>query len=229
MIIQLDATIVRLAMGFASTEQTRYYLNGIHIEPHPIQGVFVVATDGHVMGVFHDETGSITGASSAIVHVSKAILKECKADRMGRRVLAICDVGAAGSNGRNSARFVVTSSNQAHPAPFLDMREQGAIIDGTFPDWRRILPAAPDLTAQPDAYNPNKLAPFAAVASVGMRGDFANAIRIYPPAAAGGPMAVTVGGNLHFYGILMGMRDAGGIDPAKPGWLIATAPREAAA
>ena len=37
--MRFDADLYRIAAGFESTEQTRYYLNGVFIEPCLVGGV----------------------------------------------------------------------------------------------------------------------------------------------------------------------------------------------
>src|SRR5882724_168719 len=54
----IKAEYVRLIQPFISQEDFRYYLNGFAIEPHPNKGVVIVATDGHKLGAFHDESGA---------------------------------------------------------------------------------------------------------------------------------------------------------------------------
>jgi len=54
----IKAEYARLIQPFISQEDFRYYLNGFAIEPHPNKGVVIVATDGHKLGAFHDESGA---------------------------------------------------------------------------------------------------------------------------------------------------------------------------
>ena len=80
-IIRVNANLFRLAQMTVSTEETRYYLNGIFIQPHAVQGVLLVSTDGHRMTVIHDETGHAD--QSAIVRLSPEALKLCKLSKDG--------------------------------------------------------------------------------------------------------------------------------------------------
>ena len=64
----LDADLfmrVRRAIG---TEETRYYLIGVHVEPAPGGGALMVATDGRVMLVARDTHGFVP--APAIVHLT---------------------------------------------------------------------------------------------------------------------------------------------------------------
>lgn len=56
-IILKNPAFLAAASLFVSKEETRYYLNGVLIEPAPQGGVFLVATDGHRLVCFHDPEG----------------------------------------------------------------------------------------------------------------------------------------------------------------------------
>lgn len=121
----VDASLFRIAAMFQSTEETRYYLNGVYIEPHDKEGVLLVATDGHRLFVAHDVTGKIEGGS-AIVQLGKDQIKACKEGRgetAPRRIVA------------TDAKQPLTIN--ANDAPVAVQAKW--IIDGTFPDWRRIM------------------------------------------------------------------------------------------
>ena len=121
----VDASLFRVAAMFQSSEETRYYLNGVHIEPHHDEGVFLVATDGHRLLVAHDFSGKIEGGT-AIVQLGKDQIKACKE---GRGETA-------------SRRIVVTDDKQpltitANGAPVAIQPKW--IVDGVFPDWKRVM------------------------------------------------------------------------------------------
>lgn len=53
--VTISAGVVPRLQRFVSREETRYYLGGLAIEPHPTHGgAYVVATDGHRLGAIHD-------------------------------------------------------------------------------------------------------------------------------------------------------------------------------
>ena len=62
MTIRVNADLFKLVHAAISKEETRYYLNGVFIEPHPVGGAVLVATDGHRMLVAHDEKGEVSGS-----------------------------------------------------------------------------------------------------------------------------------------------------------------------
>lgn len=107
-----------------SKEPTRYYLNGVCIEPHPKGGVTLTATDGHRLATIHDPQGTTNG--TWICAVPKVILQACKPQLT--MTFAGDDVCL-----RDGVRRVLS----ADQAP----------IDGTFPDWRKVVPSGNALKA----------------------------------------------------------------------------------
>ena len=83
------------AVSYSVSKETyRYYLQGIYVEPHPVCGVILVATDGHRLTAFYDRDGY--AVRPAILSADwrskdfKALAKE------GRRIAAFyLDTGLA--------------------------------------------------------------------------------------------------------------------------------------
>ena len=121
----IDASLFRIASMFQSTEETRYYLNGVHVEPHHENGVLLVATDGHRMFVGHDASGKIEGGT-AIVQLGKDQIKACKEGRgeqIPRRIVATA--------AKEPLTIISTDAPVAVQAKWL--------VEGSFPDWKRIV------------------------------------------------------------------------------------------
>lgn len=125
---------------FASDDDTRFYLKGVAIQKAPKVGAYLVATDGHAMGVMRLEgdqamalyTGFILSSDKAIRAAVKCAKREqawivCRHDRAD-----IVKLGAAMSP---------TMDYLATAPVSLSIPSATAYIDGTFPDWRRVLPA----------------------------------------------------------------------------------------
>ena len=111
----VNADLFARAALAQSTETTRYYLCGVHITPagNGEPGAYLVATDGHKMLVFYDPGATIEG--SAIVALPKDLLKRCKDGEK----LEVSDTGASVGG----------------------LQAGNVLVDGTFPDWRRIIPS----------------------------------------------------------------------------------------
>jgi hypothetical protein len=214
MSFNVNANLFRAVAMFQSTEKTRYYLAGVQIEPHPCGGVFLVATDGHRMLVVHDKTGVIdAGEHGLIVSLDAAALKACKMDQREKNPRRV--IGAA-----IGAPAWVATVDYDNGAPMLDTAENVHMIkdwhvDGTFPDWRRVLPRF-------DADTP---APAFASYNLALLSSFADAGRILsdsknPPATAirhnpEGPALLRFFGVEHAFGVIMPMRnDSPAVIPA---------------
>jgi DNA polymerase-3 subunit beta len=151
--IKVDAGLFKIAHSAVSTEETRYYLNGVFVAPHPNGGVVAVATDGHRLVAAHDEDGEAT--ESAIVMMEKNGLAMCL-------------------RGREAARRILSIDTAANTGAFTDIVDAKevkigsigvTIIDGVFPDWFRVLPPAiKQKDVKPVAFNPRYLKDLAALA-----------------------------------------------------------------
>ena len=126
------ATLAKLLqkIGFAiSTEETRYYLNGIYLHVfldgnrHLLRGV---ATDGHRLGVwqFDAPAGALEGDKMPGVIVPRKTV-----ELVGKMLVGKESVGVAVSN----MKIIFTIG---------PVQVVSKLIDGTFPDYRRVIPEA---------------------------------------------------------------------------------------
>lgn len=125
------ARYVAALVPMISKEATRYYLNGVFVTPH-LDGILLVATDGHRMGVIYDEGGQTNG--DWICPVPPALRSGCK-NKLADHIHFVGRSGYVTSEGFNASGGDVTEIDEEHiavaPAP---------PIDGTYPDLRRIIP-----------------------------------------------------------------------------------------
>lgn len=130
----VDPAHMQRLIPFMAVNDIRYYLNGILIEKAEGGGVYLVACDGHTMCVIHDATGTIEGADSAIFRVGPGLASAAKTATKkmhknlkyrllvkGHRVLIACDFDAEGD-----AELFVQAGR--------------SLIEGKFPDWRKVMP-----------------------------------------------------------------------------------------
>jgi DNA polymerase-3 subunit beta len=124
----IDAT--RFAI---STEETRYYLNGIYLHKSEQGELCAVATDGHRLAMTRQSLPSGASNMPSIIVPRKAVTEVRKLldDFEG-------DVGVALSDTR--AEF-----------SFGAVRLKTKLIDGTFPDYTRVIPRGNDRIMQVDA------------------------------------------------------------------------------
>lgn len=153
--INVNANYFRLACITASKEAARFYLQGVCIQAAPQGGVFLVSTDGHRMTVLFDCRGSIEGAESVIVpaHGEEIglILKACKPKRDEYRELVL-----TGSESRPDASVIVGGDAVAS--------KPVRMIEGAFPDWRRVVPRLKANERGIGSYDGRYLADFAEIA-----------------------------------------------------------------
>jgi hypothetical protein len=124
--IQVNANLFARVAVAQSTEATRYYLGGVCIQPHPRgEGVTLTATDGHCLLTAHDPKAdpATLPSEGIIVNLGKDGLK---AARKGGTVTINPATGEAS----------VINEHQG----CLWRSAGSTLVDGTYPDWRRILP-----------------------------------------------------------------------------------------
>jgi DNA polymerase-3 subunit beta len=115
----LDAAhFVAINKYAASTEATRYYLNGVCIEVLDGKGV-MVATDGHKLLVAPFDPGATENGSYII---PSKLIANIKIVKKGEKNLSVHIGPQTVELEYNGTRFV------------------GQLIDGSFPDWRRVIP-----------------------------------------------------------------------------------------
>ena len=123
----IDAT--RFAI---STEETRYYLNGIYIHKAESGELCAVATDGHRLAMTRQALPSGAAQMPSIILPRKAVIEL-------RKLLDYFDgdVLVGLSETRAEFRFGV-------------VRLTSKLIDGTFPDYTRVIPVGNDRIMQVD-------------------------------------------------------------------------------
>lgn len=125
------------ACAFAiSPEETRYYLNGIHMHAAEVDGkgrLSCVATDGHCLARLHLPLPEGAAGMPAIIVPRKAVTE------IGRLVAKL-DTTVAVELSATKIRLTVSNA-----------RFTSKLIDGTFPDYQRVIPNGNDKRATLDA------------------------------------------------------------------------------
>jgi DNA polymerase-3 subunit beta len=140
--VTLSIRALRATLVAVSTEETRYYLNGINLEFTP-DGVVMAATDGHRMIVLRQPYGehAATGAHASVIVPRDLVAKlKIKLKTLDETTLTIGDDG----------RLTFEHAGESFG---------GSRVDGSFPDYRRVVPQ--ELDGKPAQYNPAYLADFA--------------------------------------------------------------------
>jgi hypothetical protein len=140
--VTLNIRALRAVLIPVSTEETRYYLNGINLEFTP-DGVTMAATDGHRMIILRQPYGehAATGAHASVIVPRDLVAKlKIKLKTLDETTLTIGDDG----------KLLFEHAGESYG---------GSRVDGTFPDYRRVVPQ--DLDGKPAQYDPIYLADFA--------------------------------------------------------------------
>ena len=117
--IQIDFDILKGLNVLSAKKDVRYYMMGVNVEITP-NGAYFVATDGHKMGIWHDdkitspETIQHVIPSTLIDQVSKVITKATNSIDIELQPL-----------------IEINYINNVFKAP---------AIDGKYPDFRRVIP-----------------------------------------------------------------------------------------
>lgn len=195
-----------LAPIMAGNGEPRFYLQGVAIQPHPVAGVYVVASDGHRIGVFHDENGVFQGAqdTTLILPVPTELRQAARPRKsdVRDRLLTFDD-------GRASVTLYDDAAESEHVYWSADLSP----IDGKFPEWLRVFPRNVPGDGAVDSVNPHYLADFCRIAK--SSGKYPE-IRCYhgPPDRA----MVVLTARDDFAGLIMPMRSAAILDDV-PEWL----------
>lgn len=130
---------------FASDEETRYCLQGVAIQPSAGGGpneLTMIATDGHRMGILRQrpEEGWISHPGF-ILAADKSLIRACKG-RKNEYVFLVCYADRVDVINGPAPDLAEELASAYGIAPSISLPAASVYIDGTFPDWRRVLPPA---------------------------------------------------------------------------------------
>ena len=128
----------------ASNEETRYYLQGVHVEFLPDRTIYV-ATDGNVLLASSHEAVNPAGIAPIIIH--RDSIKPIKLEKH------VPDHGYDYE--------IIDGADGAIYGKLIGKDRILKTINGKFPDWRRILPAV--VSHEPAFIDPSKLEIFSKI------------------------------------------------------------------
>lgn len=219
--LRITAGVLGFAAEFVSKEETRYYVNGVYIEPAET-GVLAVATDGHRVVAVHDAAGFIE--RPAIIRAKARDLAWFR--HAYDATLSADSIGERATNTRGPAPvpddlrcersimrpIVATFTLPDGGAAAVHLDE----IDAEFPDWRHAFPTHFPRGGVLPAFQARYLAAFDGLARVG---GFVGAVRIIARGEAAGAVVVpAAGSHWPWVGVLMPIR-AEAPPLAYPSWL----------
>ena len=153
--IEVPTAYLKAALVCASTEQVRYYLNGVYVDPKG----FLVSTDGHRMFCGRIDLAGVPAFDGWIIprDVIKRALTSYKDETITIAPDRVGDIAC-------------------QP------------IDGTFPDWRRVVPT--ELSGENAQFNPAYIADLGKIGIL-LRGKRKNSLDAHIHHNGEAPAAVT--------------------------------------
>lgn len=130
---------LRVVANAISKEETRYYLNGAYIEFGMLEGVTLTTTDGHRL------VSVVLGANERPSYRANAIISRDGIKKALKRL----------ARAKGNCEIIVMGPMNVKIAYCGELIALEC-IDGTFPDWRRVVPHAYDTTCS-ISLNPKEL------------------------------------------------------------------------
>lgn len=147
--LSLNLHALKAANKAASSEETRYYLQGVRVEV-TADTITYVATNGHVLFAYqepakHTSTEPLLGSWT----IPSAVIAKMKCPKYNSRSKLKGDP--------NYARATFAFEGDVINSQFGDDKHTFKPVDGTYPDWRRVVPADTDPKKPHLNYNPDYL------------------------------------------------------------------------
>lgn len=140
--LTLQHNTIRALLTVAAKDDIRYYLNGVAIDATASGDVVLVATNGHVLLAVPMSVNDIEDLRPGSFIIPRQALESVKPVKAGRTVLPITleitvpnpepDPQRPGVTIQKPTQFAVTGATTA----------TGTVVDGIYPDWRRVMPAS---------------------------------------------------------------------------------------
>jgi DNA polymerase-3 subunit beta len=196
---RINLNALKAVSLFASKEETRYYLQGVNIEFYP-DCVIYAATDGHRLFVYRDALpdGDERNTLSGNVIIP---LAHCAPFKATTRALASDPYATLEGEPFEARKGAASSFKLAWQGTTIEFKP----IDGTFPDWRRVLP--PRDVASLEAPPAEVCFNFDYLASFAKAGAIVDALKpALIPNGADGPAWISFGPEAPCFGVIMPVR-----------------------
>jgi hypothetical protein len=199
-LIRIDACLFRAADLCRSFEETRYYLNGVYVQPHPEKGILLTATDGHRLICIYDENGECSEAK--IVNIDAKAIDQKALDSYRKEIAA--------DKPKESPKVEITIDEAGIVSVGTYRSIRPCFVDGTYPDYRAVLKpvlaGAREQKYTPANFNNRYLADFGKIGAVlSPDGNKSVALRVVS-FGDGNPALVRFGTMDHVFAILMPTR-----------------------
>jgi hypothetical protein len=219
---------------FESDEETRYYLKGTHVMPHPSgNGAVLAATDGHALLAVHEAEGYASGLPT-IWSIDQAILKPhitkwTAANKWVKKSANRFWCELTRTEAKHASLSIFSALNAQEvldgEAKLVATLQGEFWIDGAFPEFGRVIPVIPPKRVMPPpALQSQFLRRIAELAGIFRDGSlYTPAVTIWS-AGDSNPCRVVIDGHPELVCVVMPFRatsaaatDAKAIDPD---WLL---------
>lgn len=162
-VLRVATRALSLVRPCQAQHDIRHYINCIHCEPNPAGGVIAVATDGHRMAAALDPNGQC--AAPINIQLPADAWRQC--DRAGgvspawkgtrnagsRDLVVSVDPGKAPTDDFGDIitgpmlrgyEIEIQFARAPHTRHWIAPVARDVIVDGKFPEWRRVLPKTVD-------------------------------------------------------------------------------------
>ncbi len=188
--MELSIRLLKSTAIAVPKEETRHYLKGVAIQADA-KGLYLIATDGHRLLAFCQS-------------------RECYGGEPVNLIIP-ADIVAGVKLNKHIEIAELTRESATHwRLDYCGTSMIFAPIDGTFPDWRRVIPKEASMAVA--HFNPTYVGDFAKVTKALGQGD----VKIAPNGE--GPAIVTFGDDIDGFGLLMPMRIGREIPVQAPAW-----------
>ena len=207
---------VKAAMLFASTEDSRYVLNGVCFEARPGKPPLLVATDGRRLAVIETQASQVEDYVDipTTFIVATAFLKPLVAFAKSQACTIEVDY-------HPPTRIVFT---MVEGKCAVDS-EKGAIVEGDFPNWQKVLPAGEKEAVKELGINAELVADFGKASKLLGSKDLGIRMNLFNK---DGVIEVHINGKPNFYGVVMPMKSTEDVKQWQPGFVTLATPLKAA-
>lgn len=161
--ITIDHSVIKALLICAAKQDVRYYLKGVLVDARATD-VTLVTTDGHRMLAYPVATDAIEALAPGQYIIPREALEAVKPCKAGRVTLPITIEIVTAPDQPDPERAGVTIKGKTSVTITGATSAVTPLIDGKFPDWRRVLPKT--VSGEPTQYQAEYLGDFGRIAEL---------------------------------------------------------------
>lgn len=162
--ITISSDIIKALCVIAPKDDIRYYLKGVCVDSRANGDVVLVATNGHMLLAVPVSVDAIESLIVGEFIIPREAFESVKPEKIGRSTAPLRividqpapepDLNRPGVTVQKPATFAIQGATTA----------TGTVIDGRYPDWRRVFPAS--ASGQVAQFQPAYIAAFGQIAKL---------------------------------------------------------------